>query len=117
MKIQLSVSGLELSGELEKYANGKITQLARRVPRKLREAAACEVQFTQKHKKGVKFSTCSISFTVGETVLRAEETTLHMYAALDIAAVQVERQLADYVATQYRRRLRTRVKHHFRGDK
>jgi len=114
MKIRISVSGFELSAELEKYANLKIAHLIRRVPRKLRSAAVCEVLFTQTHRKDTKFSTCSISFAVGNAELRAEETTLHMYAALDIAAVQVERQMADYVATQYKHRLRARLKRYFR---
>jgi ribosome-associated translation inhibitor RaiA len=76
----------------------------------------CEVRFAQIVRKGTAFNTCTITFTVGKAELRAEETTLHMYAALDIAAVQVERQLADFVATQHKHRLSTRLKRHFRRD-
>jgi len=76
----------------------------------------CEVRLAQIVRKGTAFNTCTITFTVGKAELRAEETTLHMYAALDIAAVQVERQLADFVATQHKHRLSTRLKRHFRRD-
>jgi len=47
---------------------------------------------------------------LGETRFRSEETTQHMYAALDIAVVHVERQLADHLAKQPKRPLRTRLR-------
>jgi ribosomal subunit interface protein len=116
MKVRLSASGFELTSELEKYASAKIAHLSRQVPRKLRTEAACEVLFAQTHKKDVRFNSCSISFTVGEAELKAEETTLHMYSSLDIASVHIEHQLKDYVAKQRKHWLRTRLKRHFRRD-
>jgi ribosomal subunit interface protein len=111
MKILYSVLGLELTGELNKYANGKVKRLTRRIPRKLRAQAECQVEFAQAVRKGVKYSTCSVTLMFDDTVFRAKETTQHMYAALDIAAVQIEQQVKDHARSQHsgllKRRFRT----------
>jgi len=95
MKINFSANGLELTSELEKYANRKVSRIARRVPRGLRSTAGCHVVFAQAIRKGIKFSTCTITLAFDGNELKAQETTQHMYAALDIATVQIEQQLKD----------------------
>lgn len=113
MKIYLNATGFDLTTDLEKYANVKIARLARKVPRSLRASAACSVHFTQTRKKGTKFNTCSISFRLDDNELKAEETTLHMYSSLDIAAVHIGHQLKDFVAKRGRRRLRLILRRYF----
>lgn len=117
MKIRLSTSDFDLTLELEKYANIKLAALSRKVPRRMRPQAFCDVHFTQVRRKGAKFNTCVIGLTIDDTKLRAEETTLHMYTSLDIAVVHIERQLNDYAAKHRHRlnaRLRARLRRHFR---
>ncbi len=116
MKVRLSASGFELTSELEKYANTKVAQLNKKVPRKLRAEAACEVHFNQVQRGGAKFNTCSIGVAVDDTELKAEETTLHMYAALDIAAVHIGHQLDDYAVKLRGKGLRGRLKRRFHHD-
>jgi ribosomal subunit interface protein len=114
MKIRLSASGLDLTAELEKYAHAKIAQLAKKVPRDLRAPSLCDVHFMQSRKKDAKLNTCVVAFTLDSTKLKAEETTLHMYAALDIAIVHLEHQLADFVASR-KSPLKARIKKRLRG--
>jgi len=102
MKIRYSAQGFELTGELEKYAAGKLARLSRRVPRRFRAKAAYEVVFRQTTRKGVKINTCSIVLKLPDAEFTAKETTRHMHAALDIAAVQIERQLKDYARSHRR---------------
>jgi len=97
MTIQFSATGLKLTGELEKYANQKLARLSRRTPRRLRAKATCMVSFTYTLRKGVKSNTCDIVLSMDGNELIAHETTQHMYAALDIAAVQIEQQLKIFV--------------------
>ncbi len=97
MKTHFAAEGTELTAELERYARSKIARLTRRVPRRLKTYASCKVAFAQKSVKGTKFSTCTLSLWLDDTELKAEETTQHLYAALDIAAVHVEQQLKVYV--------------------
>lgn len=110
MKTLYSAEGLELTGELTKYANGKSAHLARKIPRRLRSKAACKVSFGQTASSEHKLNTCRIVLTLDDTELRAEETTQHMYAALDIAAVHIEQQLAEYIHTHRRQGLFRRHK-------
>lgn len=111
MKIHFAANGIELTGDLEKYANSKIARLARKVPRRQRTYASFKIVFTQVFRKGTKQCTCNLSLWLDDTELKAEETTQHMYAALDIAVVHVEQQLKDYV-----RRNRWRPLGKFRGE-
>jgi ribosomal subunit interface protein len=113
MKIRLSTSDFDLTLELEKYANIKLAGLSRKVPRRMRPQAFCDVHFMQVRRKGAKFNTCVIGLNIDDTKLRSEETTLHMYTSLDIAVVHIERQLNDYAA-KHRHPLRTRLRRRFR---
>lgn len=110
MKIQLHATGLELTSELQKYARRKIARLNKKVPRPLRAEAACEVRFVQTRRKGEKFNRCSILFQLDGTELKVEETTLHMYTSLDIAAVHMERQVIDFRSKRGMPSLRARIK-------
>lgn len=113
MKTQFSTKGIDLTSELEKYANRKVAHISRRVPRKLRATVDCEVAFARATKKGTKLNTCTITLGIDDVELKACETTQHMYAALDIAAVQIEQQLKDYV----RKELGGLLRRHFRTSR
>ncbi len=101
MKIHLTSDGFELTSELEKYAISKMTQVAKRMPHKLRADVTIEVHFARGRQKTGGYSTCRVTFTSGGEVFIAEETTQHMYAALDIAAVHIEHQVADYMVRHH----------------
>jgi len=106
MILQFATNNFELTSELEKYAYAKVMKLARTVPRRLRIDARCDVAFSQVHKKGEEFNTCKIVFTLDDTRLVVEETTLHMYSSLDVTVVRVAKQLKEYVAKQGGRGIR-----------
>jgi ribosomal subunit interface protein len=101
MKIHFSVKGIDLTRDLEKYTNHKLTRITRRIPRKLRTAAGYDIAFACVTRRGEKLNTCTIKLTVDDVELKASETTQHMYAALDIATVQIEQQLKDRVRRQF----------------
>jgi ribosomal subunit interface protein len=101
MKTQLTVSGFELSAELEKYTNQKLAFLVRRIPRTERDAAECTIKFTRKREKGAEIKSCRIIVEFADQKFRAKEITQHMYTALDIASVDMVQQLRNY-----KRRLR-----------
>jgi ribosomal subunit interface protein len=108
MKVHYSTRGFELTAELEKYANGKMARLTRKVPRRFKADSMCEVAFSQAMRKDNKLSTCSITLSLNGTDIKAKETTQHMYAALDIAVVDIEQQLKDYIRKRRRGILRHR---------
>lgn len=116
MKIRMSARGFDLTGELEKYATKKMAALTKRVPHKLRATAMCDMHFSQVHKKGTEINTCSFSITLGDTRLRSEETTQHMYTAIDIAVVHVQHQLLDYLAKQPKHPVAARLRRRLHMD-
>ena len=96
MKAHFIASDFDLTPELEKYARHKMAEITRRVPRALRAQASCTIQFDQKLTGETKFNTCTIVMVLPDTELHSRETTSHMYAALDIASVNINQQLRDY---------------------
>ncbi len=102
MKIGYLARGFELTGELEKYAGSKLARINRKIPRRFRAQAACNVAFAEATRKGVKLNTCSMTLTLLDAEFTATETTRHMHSALDIAAVQIEQQLKDYARVHRR---------------
>ncbi len=114
MHIEITTQGFELTSELDKYTRGKLTRIARRIPRTLREESYCSVQFTQAVLKDDKTNSCVIRLTVGDTVFGATETTLHTYAALDIVAAHVESELKMYRATHSKWGAFARIRRTFR---
>jgi ribosomal subunit interface protein len=106
MKTHFIVSGFELNAELEKYAHHKLLEIGRQVPRSVRAEASCTIHFDQKRKKDAKLNTCTVVVVLPDTELHSRETTSHMYAALDIATVNINQQLRDYTARNRVRGLR-----------
>jgi len=96
MKTHFIASGFELTTELERYARHKLLEIGHWVPRSVRAQASCTINFDQKIRGEVKLNTCTIVIVLAETELHASETTSHMYAALDIAAVNINQQLREY---------------------
>lgn len=116
MKVRYSATGYELTRELEKYASAKVTKFTRKLPRRVRGAADCEVSFAQTRRGESKFNTCTVNLRFDDTVLTASETTLHMYAALDIAAVHIEQQLKSYLRSNKNRGTWGRLKRSIRDQ-
>lgn len=111
MIIRQTATGLDLTPELERYATKKIKQLGRIVPRPVRKHTICHVDFSRKVRGAYKYNTCTLTLEITDAQLRAVETTQHMYASLDVAAVHMQHQLGDYAARIRKRRIR-RMLHH-----
>jgi len=105
MRFHILAEGFDLTPELEKYTAGKIETLAKLLPRGARRNVVASVRFTRSPKRSQSHSTCVLVLTLSnDEEMRAEESTMHMYAALDIAVVHLEQQLRAY-----KRRPRTRL--------
>jgi ribosomal subunit interface protein len=114
MKLHLTAEGFDLTGDLEKYADVKLRRLRRIIPKQLRAQAICSVHFKQVKRGDLKHNSCTLTVELADAEVKAQETTQHMYAALDIACVHIEHQLADYAAGRRRHRLRRLVRRPFR---
>lgn len=102
MEKRISAEGFDIKNELKKYTNKKLSRIKRRVPRKSRATAKCDISFSQVRRRDIKHCTCTIVLTIDDMRYTAKETTTHMYAALDIASVHIEQQLRAYRREQPR---------------
>lgn len=100
MKIQITATGFELTPDLQKYTRHKLKQVSHKLPRKMRLATTCTVNYQQVVRAGTKYNTCELTLAFGNVTLASKETTPHMYAALDVTAVHLEQQ----IRRQYGRR-------------
>lgn len=96
-KLEISSKGdLELNDDIRKYVNSKIAKLDRFMNKHARKSAYAEVKLGQeKGKKSDKFTAEVILHLPGET-MTAKESTLNIYAAVDIVEAKLRNQLRKY---------------------
>lgn len=103
----VNAEGFELTPKLRKYTAVKVRDIEKYIPRKAREAAVLAVHFKEARKG--KDKTCTLALQLPQETLAVHETTSHMYAALDVAAVELRRQIADYKGKHSGRGIRHRL--------
>lgn len=95
-KLEISTQHTELSPRLRKYIEKKIGTLDRYVTRHARESVHAEVKLSEsKGKNGQQF-TCNVVLHVPHGVIDASESTVNMYAAVDIVETKLKSQLKKY---------------------
>ncbi|MGB4800625.1 MAG: HPF/RaiA family ribosome-associated protein [Candidatus Saccharimonadales bacterium] len=111
----VSAEGFDLVPKLQKYTTGKVRDIEKYVPRKAREAAVLAVHFKESRRGRDK--TCTLALQLPQETLSVHETTSHMYAALDIATVEMRRQLAEYKGKHGKQGLRHKLVRRLRREK
>jgi putative sigma-54 modulation protein len=96
-KMEVAAIHTDLDEDLKKYINKKIGRMDRFVPKKARESAHVEIKLSEtKPKSKQKQYTCeAVLFLPGETIT-TKETTINMYAAIDIVETKLKNQLKKY---------------------
>ncbi|HEX9594551.1 MAG TPA: ribosome-associated translation inhibitor RaiA [Candidatus Saccharimonadales bacterium] len=91
----IEISGIhyDVDDKLKKYVLSKIGRLDRYMPRKSRRPARAEVKLSEtKGKKNEKY-TAEVILHLPNGQLTASESTLNMYAAVDIVEAKLRNQL------------------------
>jgi ribosomal subunit interface protein len=78
---------------LQKYIEKKIGKLGRYLPRKVRAATRADVKLREQKGKGEKKCTCEVVLHIPKMPLTAVETTVNMYAAVDIVEAKLKNRL------------------------
>lgn len=82
---------------LQKYATRKLAGLDKYLPRHHRDAAHLVVELKQATKaKEQKKYTCDVTLHLPHGTLHVAETTLNMYAAIDIVETKLKQQIKKY---------------------
>lgn len=111
----VSAEGFDLTPKLQKYTASKLRDIEKYIPRHARQAAVLAVHF-KVAKKGQE-KTCTLALELPFETLAVRETTGHMYAALDIAVVEMRRKVADYKGKHSKYGLRHRLIHRLKRKK
>lgn len=96
-RIEIAAKGdLDLTEDMKKYVNNKIGKLDRYMSKHARKSTHAEVKLSQeKGKKREQFTAEVVLHVPGET-MTAKESTLNIYAAVDIVEAKVKNQLRKY---------------------
>lgn len=110
------INKLEISGvhtvatdELKKYISKKIGRLDRYVPRAMRESLHAEVFLKEGKAKDKNKCTCEVVMTLPHDRITIKESTLNMFAAVDIVEAKLRNQLKKYKETHFGTRLHRRL--------
>lgn len=95
-KIDITGIHAEVEPEVAKYIKKKIAKLDGYMPKHARKSAHAEVRLKEEKIKTKKQSTCEVIMYVPGEVITAKETTVNMYAAIDIVEEKLKSQLRKY---------------------
>lgn len=95
-RIDKSGINLELEGDIKKYIDKKIGRLDRYMPRHARKTAHAEVKLRETGNKAGDKYTCEVVLHLPGGQVTAKESTLNMFAAVDIVEAKLKNQLKKY---------------------
>lgn len=95
-KIDITGIHAEVEPDVAKYVKKKIAKLDSYMPKHARKSAHAEVRLKQEKVKTKKQSTCEVLLYVPGEIITAKETTVNMYAAIDIVEEKLKSQLRKY---------------------
>ena len=116
MKVEITGIHFDVSERLKNYIEKKITGLDKYVARRGRESARAEVKLKESKSKDKKEYTCEvILFLPGENI-EAKDSTVNMFAAVDIVEAKLRTQLKKYKDLHGNPKLHRRLINRFRSD-
>jgi putative sigma-54 modulation protein len=95
-KIEVRGVHMNLDENLQKYITKKIGRLDKYVPRSNRESSHTEVQLKEAKSSTNRHATCEVTMHLPHETLFVKESTMNMYAAVDIVEAKLKQQLRKY---------------------
>jgi putative sigma-54 modulation protein len=114
-RIDINGVHLEVGDELKKYVYKKLGRVDRFVPRHNRQSMHLEVKLKEGHAKDKNERTCEVILHLPGDNITVKESTINMYAAIDIVETKLRNQLKKYkdlhTSPRLRQRLLAKLKH------
>ena len=95
-KLEINAIHAEVDDKLRKYVFKRIGKLDLYMSRKIRESAHAEVKLKDAKAKDRNQYTCEVILHLPHEVIMAKETTMNMYAAIDIVEATLKNRLKKY---------------------
>lgn len=114
---RLEISGVhtDVDSNLKKYISKKIGRLDRFIPKQSRESMHVIVKLKEGKARGSSERTCEVIAHLAHDDITIKETTINMYAAIDIAEAKLRNQFKKYkdlhTSPRLHQRLLTHLKH------
>ncbi|HSX43879.1 MAG TPA: ribosome-associated translation inhibitor RaiA [Candidatus Saccharimonadales bacterium] len=108
---KLEISGVHtvLDDDVRKYVTKKIGKMDLYMSRHSKQSAHAEVKLKEAKIKERKQATCEVIMHLPHETFVTKETTLNMYAAIDIVEAKLKNQLKKYKETHESLRLHKRI--------
>jgi len=101
--------------KLHEYATKKIGKLDHYMPRHARESAHAEVFLKESKIKQQKICTCEVVLHLPKDIITTKESTVNIFAAVDIVEAKLKNQIKKYKETHSAVRIHRRVMSHLRN--
>lgn len=98
-----------LDDELRKYISKKLTTLDKYLPRMSRASVRMEVKLKESKAKDKRDSMCEVVLHLPHETITVSESTINMYAAIDIVEAKLKHQILKYKDSQAPGGLRRRM--------
>ncbi|HSX17169.1 MAG TPA: ribosome-associated translation inhibitor RaiA [Patescibacteria group bacterium] len=108
-KIEIDGVHMTVNDDLRKYVMKKLTRLDKYIPRHARPSTHIEVKLKEGKSKGENERTCEVLIHLPHGNIAISETTVNIYAAVDIVQEKVKTQLHKYKELHADPKLRQRV--------
>lgn len=95
-KMEISGVHTEVDADLQKYVTKKLGRMDKYLPRRARPSAHIEVQLKESKAKDKNQCTCEVILHLPQDTIMIKETTLNMYAAVDIVETKLKNQIKRY---------------------
>lgn len=95
---------LDLDDDIKRYVDRKIGRLDRYLPKHARESAAAEVRLRDAKKAHGNRYECEVVLHLPEEIITAKDSTMNLFAAVDIVEQKMKNQLKKYKGVRMDRR-------------
>ncbi len=95
-KLEITGEHYEVDANLHKYITRKIGRLDKYLNRHSRESAHLEVRLKEEKANGKKQCVANVTLHLPKETIVVKESTLNMYAAIDIIQAKLKQQMQRY---------------------
>ena len=108
-KLEMAGVHREVADDLRRYVLKKIGKLDKYMPKHARETAHAEVKLKERNAKGKAERTCEVVLYLPKEAITVADTTINIYAAVDIVEEKLKARLRKYKSLHDTPRLRQRL--------
>ncbi len=108
-KLEIAGVHMDIEPKLKKYVTKKMAAMDKYIPRHARESAHLEVKLKEQRAKDKNQFTCEVILYLPHDTLTISETTMNIFAAVDIVETKLKNQIRKYKGTHARKRIPARI--------